>query len=245
MDDASITGRKLAGGGEARIMISVIIPAFNEEKALPQTLQALFAQPGDYEVIVVDGGSTDRTVEIAAAWPDIRLVTAAKGCASQMNAGAIIAGGEWLLFLHADTLLPDDALRRIEELDARPVVQAGGFRHRFSGDDWRLRLISWLDNIRCQRTRVIYGDQAIFVRRTLFQEIGGFPRQPVLEDVALCEKLVRNTRPLILKETVTTDARKFVQEGVWLSLLRVVVIVIRCELGLPVPSGYAFFKDVR
>ena len=170
---------------------------------------------------------------------------APKGRASQMNAGASIAGGEWLLFLHADTLLPDGALARIVELDASPVVQAGGFRHRFGGDDWRLRLISWLDNVRCQRTRVIYGDQTMFVRRALFEEIKGFPQQPVLEDVALSEKLLRNTRPVILNETVTTDARKFVQEGVWLSLLRVVAIVVRCELGWPVKASHAFFKEVR
>ena len=226
-------------------MVSIIIPALNEEKALPQTLQALFEQPGDYEVILVDGGSTDGTREIANSWADVRVVTAEKGRASQMNAGASLASGEWLLFLHADTLLPEGALTRIEDLDASRGVQAGGFRHRFSGDDWRLKLISWLDNFRCRRTRVIYGDQAMFVRRALFEEVGGFPQQQVLEDVALCERLVRNTRPVILNDTVTTDARKFVQEGVWLSLLRVLGIVIRCELGLPVPAGHAFFKDVR
>lgn len=152
-------------------MISVVIPAYNEERALPATLRRLFEQAGSYEVIVVDGGSHDRTCEIVRRWPinsrlpaPLTLVTAPKGRASQMNAGAKLARGEWLLFLHADTLLPVDALSRINALERNLTIQAGGFRHRFSGSDWRLRMISWLDNFRCVRSHIIYGDQAVFVR---------------------------------------------------------------------------------
>ncbi|MDR4470728.1 MAG: glycosyltransferase family 2 protein [Nitrospira sp.] len=266
-------------------MISVIMPAYNEEKALPKTLRALFSQLGDFEVILVDGGSTDRTGTIAASFGftdgacasgcsslasrhshDIALFDklngpstfegqdtfhvsrltfhAPKGRASQMNTGAQQAKGEWLLFLHADTVLPHGAIRRLNEMEDDQTVQAGGFMHQFSGDDWRLRFISFLDNFRCTRSRIIYGDQALFVRRTLFQELGGFPDQPILEDVAFCERLIKVTNPLLLHPPVVTDARKFVKMGIWRSFVRVLLIILHVEYRLPVLPRM-FFQDVR
>ena len=239
--------------GLVRGMISVIIPAYNEERVLPSTLQALFAQSGEYEVIVVDGGSSDRTCAIIAglaispqssALSTVRLLTAPKGRASQMNAGTKQANGEWLLFLHADTQLPDGAIQRLNEMESNQAIQAGGFMHRFSGDDWRLRFISFLDNFRCTKSRVIYGDQALFVRRTLFEQLGGFPNQPILEDVAFCEKLIKRTNPVLLFPPVITDARKFLTMGVWRSFIRVLLIILHVEYRLPV-LPQAFFKDVR
>ncbi|MFQ5938227.1 MAG: TIGR04283 family arsenosugar biosynthesis glycosyltransferase [Acidiferrobacterales bacterium] len=225
-------------------MISVIIPAYNEEIALPTTLEYLLRQAGDVEVIVVDGGSTDRTREIAQAEPRVRLLTAPKGRASQMNAGAANARGEWLLFLHADTLLPEGALYRLTALKAGGTCQAGGFRQRFSDNSWQLRLISWMDNLRSRVTRIIYGDQAMFVRRALFEQLGGFPEQPFLEDIAFCERLKRVTRPVLLDQYVITDSRKFVQMGVWRSLARCAVILFCHGLRLPfVPR--TFFADIR
>lgn len=234
-------------------MISVVMPTYNEEKALPQTLAALFAQPGEYEVILVDGGSTDRTCAIVgglalspqhSAFSTVRLLTASKGRASQMNVGAKQARGEWLLFLHADTVLPIGALRRLNEMENDQTIQAGGFMHRFSGDDWRLRFISFLDNFRCVRSRIIYGDQALFVRRSLFEELGGFPHQPILEDVAFCERLIKKTSPLILSPPVVTDARKFLKMGIVRSFVRVLLIILHVEYRLPV-LPQAFFQDVR
>lgn len=225
-------------------MISVIIPAYNEEKALPGTLTALLSQSGDYEVLVVDGGSTDATCRLVRSEPRIRLLTASKGRASQMNAGAKEAKGGLLLFLHADTILPGGALARLNRLESDQTVQAGGFRHRFSGSDRRLALISFLDNFRCVRSRIIYGDQALFVRRSLFERLGGFPDQPILEDVALCEKLVRIVTPVLLEPPVVTDSRKFVQMGIWRSFARVLLIILHVEFHLPVLPR-SFFQDVR
>jgi len=225
-------------------VISIVIPALDEEKALPATLRSVFRQVGVYEVILVDGGSRDGTVQIARSWPSLQVLRAPRGRASQMNAGARAARGEWLLFLHADTLLPDGALALLNALETHPDCRAGGFRHRFSGDDWRLRLISRLDNLRCARTGIIYGDQAMFVRRELFWALGGFPDAPMLEDVMFCETLVRATRPLLLEEEVVTDARKFIRMGPWRSLARVLAILFAYELRLPIPAR-SFFSDVR
>jgi rSAM/selenodomain-associated transferase 2 len=259
-------------------MISVIIPAYNEEQALPATIRSLLAQPGDYEVIVVDGGSTDRTIEVVEEFGfEVRgsrfsggqtvrnvqqdagdanvehrtsncrrllVISAPKGRASQMNAGARGSKGEWLLFLHADTRLPEGALARLNRMEGEGGVHAGGFLHQFAGSDWRLRLISFLDNFRCVRSRIIYGDQAMFVRRRLFEELGGFPDQPILEDVAFCEKLVRVTEPILLAPAVVTDPRKFVQMGVWKSLGRVLLIILHTQFNLPILPR-VFFSDVR
>ena len=237
-------------------MVSVVIPAYNEEKALPHTLRELLRQCGDYEVIVVDGGSTDRTLAVLAEfsfseypspltpYPSRLLLTAPKGRASQMNAGAKEATGDWLLFLHADTVLPPGAIQRLNEMEADQTIQAGGFMHQFSGDDWRLKLISFLDNFRCIRSRIIYGDQALFVRRALFEQLGGFPNRPILEDVAFCERLIAVTTPLLLSPSVVTDARKFLKMGVWRSFLRVLLIILHVEFYLPV-LPHAFFQDVR
>lgn len=229
-------------------MISVIIPTYNEEGALPGTLRALLAQPGEYEVWVVDGGSTDRTRQIVNEFESradrVRPVIAPKGRAAQMNAGAGRARGEWLLFLHADTRLPEGALARLNALETDGSIQAGGFLHRFSGSDWRLRLISWLDNFRCAHSRIIYGDQALFVRRSLFTALGGFASQPILEDVAFCERLVRVTTPVLLSPPVVTDSRKFERMGIWRSFARVLLIILHVEFRLPVLPR-AFFQEIR
>ena len=231
-------------------MISVIIPTFNEEQALPNTLRHLLRESGNYEVFVVDGGSTDRTPEIIHAEPRITCLHAPKGRAVQMNAGAQRAiqvqnhPDNWLLFLHADTILPHGALQHLNALETGLSCQAGGFFHQFSGSDWRLRLVSWLDNLRCLTSRVIYGDQALFVRQGLFERLQGFPNQYFLEDVAFSEKLIRHVKPILLTPPAMTDSRKFIQMGIWRSLVRVLAIILCVELRLPF-FPRTFFQDIR
>lgn len=225
--------------------IAVVIPTLNEERTIGATLRHLLALDTTLQIIVADGGSTDGTAARVAGFAQVEWIDAPRGRARQMNAGAARARGDWLLFLHADTRLPEEGLAAIRGLEKDSEIESGGFRHRFDGDDWRLKFVSWLDNWRCQRTRIIYGDQAFFVRRHVFATVGGFPDREVLEDIAMSEVLKRRRQPALLDLEVTTDARKFREQGVWRSLTRCAVILTRYELGLPVSADAAFFKDVR
>lgn len=224
-------------------MISVIVPVLNESVALPVFLKALREQRGTFEVIVVDGGSDDGTPDIAAGDPSVRLLRSARGRGCQMNAGAALARGDTLLFLHADTRLAPGAIDLLDGASAT-AWQAGAFTHSFSPTDWRLRLLSAAHNFRCRWTRVYYGDQAIFVRKTLFERVGGFPDVPMLEDVIFCERLRPLTRAVLLPQTISTDPRRFLHHGVWRSIARGVTIVVRHQLGLRV-SGRGFSDPVR
>lgn len=223
-------------------MISIIIPTLNEERALPRTLASVAAQHAAHEMIVADGGSHDATPRIAGEH-GATCVNATRGRGAQMNAGARHARGEWLLFLHADTLLPREALQAIAALP--DTVEAGCFQQAFSDSDAHplLKLVSRLHNWRCRKTHIMYGDQAMFVRRTVFEALGGFPESE-LEDVKLSELLRARRAPLLLPATVVTDARKFIARGIVLSLARIALILLCHRYKLPL-AGRRFFEPVR
>ena len=225
-------------------MISVIIPTYNEERALPGTLACLSTFLQKIEIIVVDGGSTDGTRKIVETYKNIKYIESEKGRAIQMNAGAAIASGEWFLFLHADTLLPDGAFTAISSLHAHVAV--GGFQHRFSGNSRMLRFVSALHNLRAKMTRSIYGDQAMFVRGEIFAQVGGFPNHEYLEDIYFCKTIKKIGKPVLLKISVVTDSRKFEKMGQTSSFMRVVVILFSVLFHQKVPEfGMQFFKDIR
>ena len=226
-------------------MISVIIPVLNEEKALPGTLENVLMQVSDPDqIIVVDGGSTDQTETIARHYKHVEFTVSGRGRARQMNAGAAIATAEWLLFLHADTALPPDGLQAIQALSSEADKLAGCFHKRFSKDHWFLRFVSRLHNWRCHRSRIMYGDQAMFIRREFFERIGGFPERAILEDVLISEIIVEETQPVLLEQAVITSSRKFEQRGIYRSFFDIFVIMSCYELKLPI-FRRAFFAGFR
>ena len=210
--------------------ISVIVPTFNEEQAIAETLAPLLATQ-DVEVIVSDGGSTDATVskcrELGAT-----VVAARKGRGPQMNAGAALASGEVLLFLHADTKLPINFPVVVKSILQRKCV-AGVFRLHVNSPDWRLRWIERAANWRSRFLQMPYGDQGLFLPAQLFYEMGGFPNWPLMEDYEFCRRLKRRGRIHVADETAITSARRWEKLGVcWTTLVNQATIA-GYHLGIP------------
>jgi rSAM/selenodomain-associated transferase 2 len=193
--------------------LSVIIPALNEAPALPATLAALRQCPGVTEIIVVDGGSTDDTVKIARAH-DCQVVTSEPGRGKQLHAGTAAATGDALLFLHADTWLDGATCEAVLRCLHDPTVAGGGCWKKFRDPHWLMRGSRWRCWTRLQLTRSVLGDQAIFVRRQALLAVGGFPEQPLMEELELCRRLRRVGRIALATSTVSTSARRFRQFGV-------------------------------
>lgn len=239
-----------------RPAVSVVVPALDEEKALPEVLARLRDQRDapTFEVILADGGSADRTValftEIAAAWPvprpSVRVVACRRrGRAAQMNTGARPARGEGLLFLHADTLLPPAALATVAAaLHDRRVV-GGGFRHRFLEKGSLLRVISIWATARSRLCRIHYGDQAMFVRRSVFEALGGFEEVPLFEDLRLARSLRCAGRVVTLPIPATTSARRLTQGGVLRTGLLFAALRLRHALGADPGALRRGYPDVR
>jgi len=200
-------------------MLSIIIPVLNESQHLTVLLPALLRACPGAEVIVADGGSTDDTRAVVARQPAARLVEGARGRARQMNAGAAVARGDVLLFLHADTWLPGGAPLAISVALRDPAVVYGRFDVRFDNPRWPFRLIACLMNARSRLSGICTGDQAIFVRRQAFDRLGGFPDIPLMEDVAFARRLKRAGRLAGLRTRVTTAARKWEREGILRTIL--------------------------
>ena len=193
--------------------VSIVIPVLNEASHLPELLDRLAAFRDQAEVIVVDGGSSDGTAERARAAGWARVLTAPRGRARQMNAGAAAAGGEVLLFLHADTTPPPTALQEIRAAMADPGVVGGRFDVRLDSPRAIYRVVETFMNRRSRWTGIWTGDQAIFVRRAAFERLGGYPDLPLMEDVEFTRRLKRAGRRACLSSRVTASARKWEREG--------------------------------
>lgn len=181
----------------------------------------------------MDGGSTDGTAAAVARSPRVRLLASPRGRACQMNAGARAAGGDVLLFLHADTLLPDGALAAVDTAVGDPGVVAGRFDVRFDNPRPVFRMIAWFMNRRSRWSGISTGDQAIFVRREVFEALGGYPDMPLMEDVELCRRLKRRGRLAALRLCVTTSARKWEREGAVRTILLMWALRLLYMAGIP------------
>ena len=208
-------------------MLSIIVPCLNEAEGIAGTVSALAPlRSRGAEVIVVDGGSSDGTVERAAPHADF-VISARRGRASQVNAGAARARGEVLLFLHADTRLPESADALIVEGLRRLRRGWGRFDVAISGSHPLLRVVAWLMNTRSRLTGIATGDQAIFATRSLFTAAGGYPDIALMEDIALCKRLKRFGPPLCLRHRVTASGRRWEQHGV----VRTILLMWRLRLA--------------
>ncbi|NIO17013.1 MAG: glycosyltransferase, partial [Deltaproteobacteria bacterium] len=193
--------------------VSVIIPSLNEEENIGQALASVIA--GDpFEVVVADGGSTDRTIEIARAYPGVTVTEAGRsGRAAQMNEGARMCSGDIFLFLHADTTLPGGWALLLGEKMLDGKTLGGCFFVRLSGSRFIYRLIGWMINARTLLFRSFTGDQAMFMRREFFESTGGFPDVPLMEDLMMADRIRKDGKVAFIGNPVKTASRKWERFG--------------------------------
>ncbi|BAZ13042.1 glycosyl transferase family protein [Calothrix sp. NIES-4071] len=213
----------MRGSSSDTSKISIIIPVYNEQKHILATI--ITAQKStNTEIIVVDAGSEDGTCDIANT-TGVKVIASDRGRAVQMNAGAAVASGDILLFLHADTLLPskfDDMVRETLQLG----VVAGAFKLKINGKPWGLRLVEWGVDMRSKYFQLPYGDQAIFCKSEIFEKIDGFSELPIMEDFELVRRLKSIGRIAIIPAHVLTSGRRWLQRGILKTTLINQIIII-------------------
>jgi rSAM/selenodomain-associated transferase 2 len=199
--------------------ISIIIPVLNEENNIGHLLEKLLpAEQNGHEILVVDGGSQDQTISICKRL-GVNVFTSACGRAEQMQAGVRMAHGDVFWFLHADT----DLLYSVNDYldDIRSVTSAGWgrFNIALSNDKFIYKVIGYAINLRSRISGIATGDQGIFINRELFQYIGGFRQQPLMEDIQISRDLLRRGRPAVIKRILMTSARRWERRGVLRTIL--------------------------
>lgn len=218
-DDRTAGGESHSAGAEHSKSLSIIIPVLNEAAHISTLLKSLSGyRRAGAEIIVVDGGSSDATRALAQGMAD-QVIDSARGRACQMNAGAAASRGDVLLFLHADTILPPMATTLILAGLGEDRHVWGRFDVRIEGQARMLKIIALLMNWRSRLTGIATGDQAIFVRRDAFQAVGGFPDQPLMEDIELSHRLKDLSTPVCISEKVTTSGRRWEARGMWRTIL--------------------------
>jgi rSAM/selenodomain-associated transferase 2 len=223
--------------------VSVVIPVLNEADAIARTLTRV-RQAGGCQSVVVDGGSDDETVAVARLYADV-VISSPRGRARQMNAGAHVAEGEVLLFLHADTTLPQEFLRLLSNaLNDRQIV-GGRFDVRLDAEGWPFRMIETMMNVRSRMTKIATGDQAIFVRREVFQKMGGYPDLELMEDVEFSRRLKREGAIACLRERVTTSARRWQRHGVTRTIVKMWALRLCHFFGVSTARLRAHYADTR
>ncbi|HLV19563.1 MAG TPA: TIGR04283 family arsenosugar biosynthesis glycosyltransferase [Polyangiaceae bacterium] len=224
--------------------VSVVLPVLNEAARIAARLHEL-SQLGIFETIVVDGGSSDGTVDLVRAAEHARVVEAPRGRARQMNAGARLARGDVLLFLHADVALPPDTLAVVEHTLSDPGVVAGAFR-TWTVNDADGGRAPWLHlaDVRSRYSKLPYGDQALFVRRAVFERLGGFPEIPLMEDLELSLRLWRLGEIRVAKACARVSGRRFLAHPLRDTFF-VNVFPLLYRLGVPPARLARLYADVR
>jgi rSAM/selenodomain-associated transferase 2 len=212
-------------------MVSVITPVYNEANHLPFFL-AHIEKAGLEELVVIDGESVDQTLNHLKSWSENthrgyhKLVASSrKGRAYQMNEGAQLASGEILIFLHADSYLPENGIALVRFAMKDPALAGGSFRLEIDSVHWFLKLVSTMANLRSKYCRLPYGDQAFFVRKEVFERMGGYRDIPLMEDVDFFRRLKKEGKTILLKEAVLTSARRWYKKGRYLNSFRNVIFL--------------------
>lgn len=222
-------------------IISIIIPVFNEATTIVQTLGRL--KDNGVELIVVDGGSQDNTVELVQQMEVKIISSSVPGRAQQMNIGAASARGDILLFLHADTQLPQNYQKIVQVTLAKEKVVAGAFELTIDGQQWSLRLVEKMVKMRSHFCSLPYGDQAIFVKKRVFQDLGGFANLPIMEDFEFVQRLKCRGKIAIAPVAVLTSGRRWQKLGVFKTTLINQLIIVGYYLGISPVRLKRFYQN--
>jgi len=224
-------------------MISIIVPVYNEEKILSGACAGLREFLHKAELIFVDGGSSDQSVDIAGRLG--KVFHSRKSRALQMNCGVSCAKGDILLFLHADNIITPASLDSIEKKITEDNCIGGCFTQKIDNNAFIYRLIEWLGNIRAQITKEFYGDQGIFVKKDAFLKIGGFPETPIMEDVFFTKRLRQYGKTAVLADKILVSARRWEKAGVFKTSLLFGLIILLCRLKVPLNKIKRLYEDLR
>ncbi len=225
------------------LSIAVVVPLLNEGERLPQLLKMLEGLQAD-EVVLVDGGSSDGSDLLLSASP-FKWIRSKPGRAIQMNAGAALCKSDVLLFLHADTELTKDSIGSVKSAMEAPEIVGGRFDVELSGDRPGFALITFMINLRSRLTGISTGDQCQFVRRDIFEQLEGFPEQPLMEDVELSKRLKRAGRIACLRDKVTTSSRRWERHGTLKTVLLMWKLRLYYWLGVAPERLAAIYRDAR
>jgi rSAM/selenodomain-associated transferase 2 len=223
---------------------SFIIPVWNEEAIISRTIEHIrgLHASGSAEILVVDGDPAGRTIKVARH-AGVNTAISETGRGKQMNLGAALAEGEILIFLHADTILPSDALNLIEAAMGETSCIAGAFDLAIDSEKSVFRLIEKAASIRSRLTRIPYGDQAIFMRKRNFQDLGGFREIPIMEDIEIMQRIKRRKGKIcILRKAASTSPRRWEKEGVLYTTLRNWLILSLYLFGVKPESLFRFYR---
>jgi len=222
--------------------VSIIVPVLNEAGNICNLVDMLQKLEGDKEVIIVDGGSTDGTLQHI---PDSFItVNSERGRGRQLNKGAAAATGDILLFLHCDSILEEDVLQKVQDVIKAGYV-GGCFTMKFDRKNWMLSIIAYLSNLRVKITGVIFGDQGMFVRNDIFQSLGGFADIPIMEDMEFSGRLKKAGKIKQLNERIVTSARRFEKGGIIKTMLFMHKMKIMYWMGKSPEELYLLYKNVR
>ena len=224
-----------------KYIISIIIPVLNEAAIIQPTLQRL-QDHRDLEIIVVDGGSNDNTVNMVREM-GLKIIAVSGGRSAQMNAGANIAQGNVLLFLHVDTQLPPNFIGIVRQTLKQPQVVAGAFELAIEGKERSLRWIEVLVKMRSRLFSLPYGDQAIFITKQVFKDVGGFADLPIMEDFELIQRLKRQGKIAIAPVAVVTSGRRWQKLGVWKTTLINQLVIAGYYLGISPVKLSNFYRS--
>ncbi|MCF7820999.1 MAG: TIGR04283 family arsenosugar biosynthesis glycosyltransferase [Mariprofundaceae bacterium] len=223
--------------------IAVVVPLLNEAKSLPQLFQLLDGLDAD-EIILVDGGSTDGSDQLLAE-SGFQWINSLSGRAVQMNKGAGECVSDILLFIHADTDICSSHISAVKEAMRSADNVGGRFDVHLSGNRPAFRLIEWMINLRSRLTKISTGDQCQFVRRIVFESLGGFPEQPLMEDIELSKRLKQLGKIACLRDRVTTSSRRWEQFGIFRTILLMWKLRLLYWLGVPPQRLATMYRDAR